>query len=94
METPLITKVKTLHKALMHMAESIGITDLNAEINNNQKMSEIVHQMNNIYSKIASALGIHNQKHELLIDSNNELKEKLSNMVKEGDMDCHALNQK
>ena len=95
METPLISKVKTLHKALMKMAESIGISNLPADLSDpKNKMSEIVHQMNNIYAKIASVLSGHNETQQKLIDENIFLKEKLSQVLRNGDSDITKLNHK
>jgi predicted nucleic acid-binding Zn-ribbon protein len=95
MDTPLITKVKTLHRALIKMAVSMGITDLPSELSDpKSKMSEIVHQMNNIYANIASVLSGHNETQQSLIADNNFLKEKLSDILKNGENDISRLNQK
>jgi uncharacterized protein YaaN involved in tellurite resistance len=95
MDTPLITKVKTLHRALIKMAESMGITDLPSDLSEpKSKMSEIVHQMNNIYANIATVLSGHNETQQSLIADNNFLKEKLFDILKNGENDISRLNQK
>lgn len=95
MEGPLVTRVQTLHKALIQMAESLGTIDQPIDLRAPKtKMSEVVHQMNNIYSKIAEVLGGYSQQRETIIEENNFQKDKFSDIVNTGDCDQKVLNRK